>query len=664
MSVDAPVAGRPPREIATALRWGAALSLAMFAVLLSGGRPSGLLAEGPFTSDFFDAQAHALLDGRLDVDPTVPGIEGFVHDGRTQLYYGLVPALLRLPVAAATGRFDGRLTQLSMLLGFVVALWAAQRILWRARQRTSAAAPIVAGDRWMAGGFVAAVGLSSPLLFLASRPIVYHEVELWGAATALVAVVALLAWWDDPTGRRLAWASAAVAACLHTRASVGTGALAALVLAAGLALWWRRVPRTPSTVALACLAALVPLASYAAVNQARFGHPFSVPFEEQGLSQIDADRQATLEATGGTLFGPEFAPTAVITYLRPDGVRLQALFPWITFREGDSAIGSAVFDTIDRSASLPVVAPALVLAGAAGLVALVRRPRRDPWLALVVGTAAGLASTLTIAFIAHRYLVDFTPPLVVAAAVGTWALAAWGRRRSGAARRALSSGMVVLVVGGVLVNLALGLQAQRLLVLPERDERLGFVDLQYDLHERLSGSSPPDVVQVEDLRDRPGRRGSVAIVGSCEGLYWHDGERWWPLELAQPLQWELVGDLGAGRTELVSGAGWSVVGDVEDGAVRFAYVRDGQLRREGPPRPVEDVRGRPLTVRLDPVNAEAFVEVDGDLALVAWLVGVEAPRVAPGWRTEAPRTPVCDDLLDRLAGAQAARLGSRAGSSS
>lgn len=662
MSVEAPVAGRPPREITAAARWGAVASLLVFAALLSGGRPAGLFEAGPFTSDFFDAQAHALLEGHLDVDPDVPGIEGFVHDGRTQLYYGLAPAVLRLPVASLTDRLDGRLTQASMLAGWAVGLWAAHRILWWARVRARGTEPVQAGERWIAAGFTAAIGLSSPLLFLGSRPIVYHEVELWGAATALVAVVALLAWWDDPTPRQLTAASAAVLVCLHTRASVGSGVLAALGLVTLLGLLWRRVPLRAAGAA--CLAVAVPLASYAAVNQARFGHPFSIPFDEQGLSQIDEARQATLEATGGSLFGPEFAPTALVTYLRPDGVRLQPLFPWITFREGDTAIGSAVFDTIDRSASLPVVAPALLLTGAIGLIALLRRPRRDPWLALTVGTAAGLSSTLTIAFIAHRYLADFTPPLVVAAAVGTWVVAGWARRRSPAVRTSAVGGVALLGLGGLLVNAALGLQAQRLLVLPERGDRLGFVDLQYDLHERISDSLPPDVVRTDDLRDRPGRRGSVALVGRCKALYWHDGERWWPLELAEPLQWELDGDLAPGRSALVTGPDWSVVGDVDDDQVQFAYVRDGRVLRQGPTLPLDEVRGQHLTVRLDPVNAEAFVEVDGELALVAWLVGVADPRVAPGWDTSAPRTPLCDDLSTRLDGPQPASRGSRAGSSS
>ena len=58
-----------PGSVRRAALVGAAVALLGFAVLVSGGDPSGLVERGPFTSDFFDEQAHALLEGHLDVDP-------------------------------------------------------------------------------------------------------------------------------------------------------------------------------------------------------------------------------------------------------------------------------------------------------------------------------------------------------------------------------------------------------------------------------------------------------------------------------------------------------------------------------------------------------------------------------------------------------------------
>ena len=219
MLAEAPSDRRLPPAVRRAAVIGGNVALLVFTVVVSEGHPSGLLRRGPFSSDFFDAQAHALLDGHLDVDPSVAGIEGFVHDGRTHLYFGLAPALLRLPIAALTDRFDGRLGQLSMLVALSVAMAAAARLVWRARRHRRGGAAVARWEPWIVGGFTAAVGLSSPLLFLASRPVVYHETELWGAATTLVALEATLAWWERTTARGLALASlaAAVAFVWHER---------------------------------------------------------------------------------------------------------------------------------------------------------------------------------------------------------------------------------------------------------------------------------------------------------------------------------------------------------------------------------------------------------------------------------------------------------------
>lgn len=643
--------GRLPVPIARAARRAAAAALLVFAVLVSEGSLAGLTRRGPFTSDFFDAQAHALVDGRLDVDPQVAGIEGFVHDGRTQLYFGLVPSLLRVPVAAVTTELDGRLTQASMLLALAVALWATARLVWRARRHWHGADPPAPWEAWVVAGFVAAVGLASPLLFLAARPVVYHEAELWGTATGLVALEALLAWWERPEVRRLVLASLAAGAALHTRGSVGSGAVAALGCAALVALTTRHVPRR--AVWGLAVAVLAPVVTYAAVNQARFGDPVRIPFRDQVLSSFDPARQATLEATDGSLFGPEFAPTALVTYLRPDGVRLQALFPWVTFRESTAVLGDATFDTVDRSASLPVVAPSLVVLAAVGAVSMIRRPRRWPWLAAAAGTATGLVSTVTIAFIANRYLSDFTPLLVLLAAPGAWTLAGWVRAQGPVTRRAAVAGGLVLSLAGALVSVALALQAQRLFILPATGARHDLVSFQYDLHERLGGGRPPHVRAVETV-GTPGQRGEVALLDECRGLYWSDGVRWWPLELGGPDGLVVTPSLRDGRsgTPLLSGDGWRVRAmALGPDTARLEYRADGEPALEGPVVGREVIDDGTLTVWLDPASSELTVTAGGRELLVAWLVDLHSPVApAPGLSARPAPTPLCHELAARLEG--------------
>jgi hypothetical protein len=645
MAVEEPFTPAVPGPVRRAGWVATALVVVVFAVLVSEGSPGGLVRRGPFTSDFFDEQAAALLDGRLDVDPEVAGLEGFVHDGRTHLYFGLVPSILRLPVVAITQRFDGRLTQLSMLLALAVACWATTRLAWRARRWRRGDGPLDAAEPWIVGALTLAVGLASPLLFLASRPVVYHETELWGAALALVAAEAALRWWERSDARSLAWASAAATVALGTHGSVGSGAVAALALTVGLGLVTRRVPwrRAP----LLALAVVAPLLPYVAVNQARFDHPVGIPFADQVLSSFDPARQATLEATGGSLFGPEFAPTAVVAYLRPDGVDIQRLFPWITFREGTAVIGSPTFDTVDRSASIPAVAPSLTLLAAIGIVALLGRGWRDPWLAVVVGALAGTVSTVTIAFIANRYLADAVPALVPSAALGTWTVADRLRGEGIRRRRLAVGGLAGLTLAGTVVSLALAVQAQRLFILPRDGARAGFVELQYALHERLVGGRPPSVTPAAEVPNEPGPRGSVVVAGRCRSLHWSDGRRWWPLELGREDGWAIDGGpLQQGRTTLLRAPAWSLVAEVEGARARLRY--EGLVERTGGWHERGEVEGE-LAVWLDRVNAELTVRGNDGPLLEAWLVDLTGPAEGAGPRAAGPLpTPFCDDLARRL----------------
>ena len=82
--------------------------------------------------------------------------------------------------------------------------------------------------------------------------------------------------------------------------------------------------------------------------------------------------------------------------------------------------------------------------------------------------------TLTIAFIAQRYLADFVPVLVVGAAVGVPVVAAWVAD-SVARRRAVVTVTAVLLVIGLTVNVGLAVLARYVYILPTEAERRDFV---------------------------------------------------------------------------------------------------------------------------------------------------------------------------------------------
>ncbi len=97
------------------------------------------LFQRQYFDNFFDAQARSMLDGRLDVPPEVVGFEGFLIGGKTFIYFGPVPALLRMPLMLVTDRFDGRLTTVSMLLAMLVLSMAGFRLACAIRGRSCGA---------------------------------------------------------------------------------------------------------------------------------------------------------------------------------------------------------------------------------------------------------------------------------------------------------------------------------------------------------------------------------------------------------------------------------------------------------------------------------------------------------------------------------------------
>src|SRR3546814_1745130 len=120
------------RRFAVASAVGGLLAALVFAVVLTEGTASNLTASQR-VGDFYDAQAHAWLDGHWHISPDVLGIERFEARGQSYMYQGPTPALLRVPVAALTHRFDGRLPQLSMLLALGVLVLFITRLHWRIR---------------------------------------------------------------------------------------------------------------------------------------------------------------------------------------------------------------------------------------------------------------------------------------------------------------------------------------------------------------------------------------------------------------------------------------------------------------------------------------------------------------------------------------------------
>src|SRR6185436_9489332 len=152
-------------------------------------------------------------------------------------------------------------------LAFVALMAGTAALHWRVRLALRPGAPLQTADLVAAGLMQVAIGAGAIPLYLASRSVVYHEAELWGAAFAIGALAAVVAVVVRPAPRAIAWAGVMAALAVSTRFSVGLAPVAALGLLAALELV--RVLRGGGDRRIAGLlvaAAIVPLALHAAVN--------------------------------------------------------------------------------------------------------------------------------------------------------------------------------------------------------------------------------------------------------------------------------------------------------------------------------------------------------------------------------------------------------------
>ncbi|WP_448191369.1 hypothetical protein [Azospirillum sp. sgz301742] len=378
------------------------------------------------TGRFFDAQAAALLAGRLDVPCGVLKGEAFFIGDACYGYFGLTPSLLRIPLNAVCPTCVFQWARFMVLAALLLSYAAMVLIARRALDGTD-----LSGTRRLvwATAFGSAGALGSSLIFLAGNPIPYHEAILWGGAFALLAYWALAEYGANGRPWALAVAIVAILLALNGRISTGGG----VVVAAGLVLLPRLLGRgrvlAATGLLLVGMAAVTPLA----VNHLKFDQT-SPPMDRQGFYIGDPVR---LKRVKLGIFQFSNVPCTLAAYASFGSVRVGPNFPWIgpatgiwmppePLPPGLEACRGTNMDNIEPFLAIQYTHPALLLLAALG----VGRARR--WWPLLAGSVVGGAPVLLYSTITERYVHDLFPILVLAAALGLPVLAglerAWMRR--------------------------------------------------------------------------------------------------------------------------------------------------------------------------------------------------------------------------------------------
>jgi hypothetical protein len=388
-----------------------------FIMAVTGG--TGRLWFKDDFGDFYDLQAAALLQGRLDVPAGAISGEAFIFDRKYYGYFGPTPALLRLPFAI----FDlgtGWLTRSFMLLQFLGALLAAYAILREFRRLVTPECSNPPG--WMALLFTFNVGLGSTLFYLASRAYIYHEATLCGSAFALASTAFALRHLSTPNRRTWLLAFGFGLLSLHARPPTGLFALTLLsIVSLALAYQaWRRHRAPLATLwpqaILWPLTCVIGVLSFNTLSYLKFKSLSGAPLHLH--VQYPPERLAQIE---GKNFHVANFPYVFRTYTWQPNFTLRPTFPWFYITgENPREDPNARIDLAEPTLALPYAMPALTLLATLVMgIACWRRPTlRLP--AVVVGLSIipmGAAMVMAVA-VSHRYTTDFCPWIITLAALG------------------------------------------------------------------------------------------------------------------------------------------------------------------------------------------------------------------------------------------------------
>jgi hypothetical protein len=488
------------------------------------GSPS-LLRHTPYEDNFYDLQARAMLSGRLSVPHGSLGIEGFFHAGREYTYFGIFPSIIRLPILLVA-HIDGRLDSPSLLVAWLLTALVVPLLLWRVRGLVRGSAALGRSEAGAYGVLVAASLGGTVLLQLAANPFVFSEDLAWSVCLAFAGFFLLLGILERPTRRQTWLALVVVLAANLNRVTTGWALAGAAILIAGYFAMGRGGEEKKRWSLWVLAVGLIPLAVASAVNYAKFGMLFGVSNFAQEFTHVNAYRREFLAANHNSESGTIFIPTALLTYLRPDGINLSSAFPFVTLPTAPpTALGGVLFDRLYRTASIPASMPLAFLLGCWGAVTAFR-PRSVGRVhlmrILLLATAGSGALLFGWGYIAERYLADFVPFFVLAAAVGMADL--WRRLegRSPGVRRSVLVVVAALGAFSIVANIGIA-------VTPNEEwtanQALHFVQTQKAVA-NATGVSLRGSVHRGATLPVWAPAGQLFVVGECAGLYVSNGERY------------------------------------------------------------------------------------------------------------------------------------------
>jgi hypothetical protein len=529
---DAPQSVREPsqssdlhRFVVASIAGFAAASIPYLYVLWDLWNGSVNIFRSVSPANLYDLQAEAMLHGHLWVPKGSIGVEGFIHDGRTYTYFGLIPSLLRVPILLVVPHASGHLTAPSMLLAWLATGLFSSLLIWRVRVLIRSQATLGRGEATTLGVLMATIMGGSVLVFLASSPWVYDEDLAWSVPVTLATLFALLGVLDRPSRKRVVVLAGFLAIGVLGRVPPALACIAGAFL---VALWFRFGPDKMEERRWAlpvALSAVIPIALLGAVNWLKFGSPLnSLPLGSQVWTHLNAHRRLFLLSTGQRGYSLHFLPTTLWAYLQPFGIHLQTTFPYIAPpAQSPHVFGGYIFDALYPTQSATASMPLLFILSCCGLVACFRpsatrsaKLLRIPFIVAIGATAVDFIY----GYIAPRYLGDFVPFLVIGSAAG--AVEIWRRlsKRGSTAKWIVTLLVIGLGILSVAINVGIALSPTT-----------GWSQVQAANYVKTvmamsNATGHPLSGQIKHVSSLPysAPTNQIDIVGDCSGAYLSTGQ--------------------------------------------------------------------------------------------------------------------------------------------
>ncbi len=629
------------------------------------------LRKTAYEDNFYDLQARAMFHGHFWLFKPGIGIEAFIHDGRSYTYFNLFPSLIRMPILLVTHDLDGKLTAPFILLAWLLTGLFASLLLWRVRFLVRGSVVMGRGEAVTYGIVMTTILGGSVFLLLAAIPFVFNEDLAWSICVTVGGLFALLGVLERPSWGRVTASFVFVLAANLGRVTTGWALVIGTVM---MAAWFGigRSGKESRRWALPVLGAgLVPLLVGCAVNYAKFGVPFGVSNFDQVFTMVNAYRRRFLAANHNSEWGTIFIPTNLLAYLRPDGIRLSTVFPFVTLPAAPpNALSGVLFDRRYRTASLPSSMPLLFVLSCWGLITAFRpRPIGRVALTRLLLTAAAIAGAALLiwGYIAPRYLADFVPFLVLGCAVALPDI--W--RRLERRKRSLRIGAIAAIAAAATFSIVANIG---LAITPDEEwnstQLVHYVEAQKAISDFTGHPLGARVVRAKSLPPW-GPADQLYVIGDCQGLYISNGEyystvpsqqyqrdTWQAVEYGHLFQHTFRITFNGSRTAPLVRAGPNTVSTVVTSTglhrpLRVDFSLSGVGRtRYGISSYVAPGSVHRVVVVTDPVKHLASVALDGVLVMSRPLNTGEPVHasVAPRPTAGVPPTLVVTDLTGSTPG--------------